>query len=217
MSGRHKWSEVKKARSSDQDSADRREAARAALDEKLNDHVRTLSQLRRARRLTQKQLAMAMRVSQAQVSRVENQADLYLSTLRSYVEAMGGELEIRVAFPGGAMSEVAIGDLVSPAEDVTNQPTSDEETAADVITWLTSFIRMASAAQVTGSGRQRTSSVHVMPQEQVSRLLDPVVPGVDPVAFATAGTTSWIPTERELTAPGGSAIMLLASGPHKEK
>ena len=57
-----------------------------------------LGDLRRARDFTQGQLAETLRVSQAQVSRIENQADLYLSTLRSYVEAMGGELSLVATF-----------------------------------------------------------------------------------------------------------------------
>ena len=75
--------------------------ARAELDRGEEDYRRTLSQLRNARRLTQVQLAAILGVSQAPVSRVENQADLYLSTLRSYVQAMGGEPELRAVFPDG--------------------------------------------------------------------------------------------------------------------
>lgn len=40
-----------------------------------------------------------MHVSQANVSRVEHQEDLYLSTLREYVAALGGELELTAVFP----------------------------------------------------------------------------------------------------------------------
>ena len=51
-----------------------------------------------ARALTQAQLAKALNVSQAQVSRIEHQADLYLSTLESYIAAMGGSLELVAVF-----------------------------------------------------------------------------------------------------------------------
>jgi transcriptional regulator with XRE-family HTH domain len=57
-----------------------------------------LAEVRRARALTQTQLAQALGVSQAQVSRIEKQSDLYLSTLASYIEAMGGELQLVAAF-----------------------------------------------------------------------------------------------------------------------
>lgn len=60
----------------------------------------TLAEVRRARNLTQHQLAKVLDVSQAQVSRIEHQADLYLSTLNSYVTAMGGELELVGVFDG---------------------------------------------------------------------------------------------------------------------
>jgi hypothetical protein len=60
-----------------------------------------LNELRAARRLTQEQLAAKLHVKQASVSKLERRADLYISTLRGYVEAMGGELEIVARFPDG--------------------------------------------------------------------------------------------------------------------
>jgi DNA-binding XRE family transcriptional regulator len=60
-----------------------------------------LEELREARELTQTQLAQVLRVSQGAVSKVERRADMYISTLRSYVLAMGGELQIRAVFPEG--------------------------------------------------------------------------------------------------------------------
>jgi len=49
--------------------------------------------------LTQVELARKLGLAQATVSKVEGQADLYLSTLRRYIEAMGGYLELRAVFP----------------------------------------------------------------------------------------------------------------------
>ncbi len=57
-----------------------------------------LAEMRRARELTQNEIARNLEVNQAWVSKVERQADMYVSTLRSYVEAMGGELEIIARF-----------------------------------------------------------------------------------------------------------------------
>ena len=57
-----------------------------------------LADLRRARELTQQQLASELKVNQAWISKVERQADMYLSTLRSYIEAIGGELDIVARF-----------------------------------------------------------------------------------------------------------------------
>ena len=76
-----------------------------------------MAQLRNTRRLTQTQLANTLGVSQAQVSRIENQADLYLSTLRSYIQAMGGELQLRAVFPDGQATALTVAELLEPAED----------------------------------------------------------------------------------------------------
>jgi DNA-binding XRE family transcriptional regulator len=67
-----------------------------------------LSQLRKARKLTQTDLAGKLGVDQAAVSRVESRSDLYLSTLREYIEAMGGQLEIRADFPNGGSFPISI-------------------------------------------------------------------------------------------------------------
>jgi DNA-binding XRE family transcriptional regulator len=60
-----------------------------------------LDEPREARSLTQTQLAEILHVSQGAVSKVERRADMYISTLRSYVRAMGGDLQMRAVFPEG--------------------------------------------------------------------------------------------------------------------
>ena len=60
-----------------------------------------MDELREARSLTQTQLAEILQVSQGAVSKVERRADMYISTLRSYISAMGGSLQIRAVFPDG--------------------------------------------------------------------------------------------------------------------
>lgn len=62
-----------------------------------------LSELRRARKLSQEQIAILLNVKQAAVSKLERRTDIYISTLRSFVKAMGGELEITVRFPEGTV------------------------------------------------------------------------------------------------------------------
>lgn len=62
-----------------------------------------LYELRQARQLSQEQLARELHVKQANVSKIEHRTDVYISTLRSYVEAMGGELEITAKFPQGTV------------------------------------------------------------------------------------------------------------------
>jgi DNA-binding XRE family transcriptional regulator len=60
----------------------------------------TLGELREARRRSQAELAKELGVQQAAISRLERRTDMYLSTLRNLIEAMGGKLEIVAQFPG---------------------------------------------------------------------------------------------------------------------
>jgi DNA-binding Xre family transcriptional regulator len=59
-----------------------------------------LAELRQSRHVTQVQLAETLGISQGNVSRLEARSDVYLSTLRGYVEALGGHLEIAAVFDG---------------------------------------------------------------------------------------------------------------------
>ncbi len=58
-----------------------------------------LAELRESRDLTQQQLARALRINQAAVSKMERRKDMYLSSLDGIIKAMGGRLEIRAIFP----------------------------------------------------------------------------------------------------------------------
>jgi DNA-binding XRE family transcriptional regulator len=60
-----------------------------------------LQELRQARQMSQEKLADILGGKQASVSKLEHRTDMYVSTLRSYIEAMGGELEIVARFPDG--------------------------------------------------------------------------------------------------------------------
>ena len=62
-----------------------------------------LDEIRRARQMTQAKLAETLGVNQGEVSKIEHRTDIYLSTLASYVEALGGKLEIRAVFPDREM------------------------------------------------------------------------------------------------------------------
>jgi DNA-binding XRE family transcriptional regulator len=68
--------------------------------ERLHTEYLTLQELRKARELTQVQLAETLGIQQATVAKYERQSDLLLSTLTSYVRAMGGSLKLMVEFPG---------------------------------------------------------------------------------------------------------------------
>jgi hypothetical protein len=77
-----------------------------------------LAELRRARGLSQKALADVLHVDQASISKLERRADIYISTLRSHIEAMGGELEIVARFPDGAV-KIANFTGIESSENVT--------------------------------------------------------------------------------------------------
>ena len=62
-----------------------------------------LDELREAREMTQAHLAKILGVNQAAVSKLERRADMYVSTLQSFVKAMGGELKITARFPEGTV------------------------------------------------------------------------------------------------------------------
>ena len=71
----------------------------AAEAERLRAEYLTLRDLRKARALTQVQLAETLGQTQVSIAKLEKRADLLLSTLRRYIEAMGGRLDLVVAFP----------------------------------------------------------------------------------------------------------------------
>ena len=59
----------------------------------------SLAKLRRARRMTQDQLAADLLINQASIAKLERRTDMYLATLHRFVEAMGRELKIVARFP----------------------------------------------------------------------------------------------------------------------
>ena len=64
-----------------------------------------LQRLREARHLTQTNLAKVLGVSQSEVSKIERRTDVY-GTLGSYIEAMGGRLEVSAIFPDGGIVKI---------------------------------------------------------------------------------------------------------------
>jgi len=78
--------------------AERRKRVAARAEELIAEEL-TLRDLRKARDLTQERMAELLHIGQDSVSRLEQRSDLLLSTLRSYVSAMGGTLELIARFP----------------------------------------------------------------------------------------------------------------------
>jgi DNA-binding XRE family transcriptional regulator len=76
-----------------------RAKAKALADSMLREMP--LQEIRRARHLTQEQLAETLAATQPEISKIEKRTDLYISTLRRYIEAMGGTLDIVARFPDG--------------------------------------------------------------------------------------------------------------------
>ena len=81
-------------------------AIRRRADELIAEEL-TLRQLREALGLTQDEMADRLEIGQDTVSRFERREDVRLSTLRSYVEALGGELRVTATFPDRAPVELA--------------------------------------------------------------------------------------------------------------
>ena len=79
----------------------RRKAIQARTDELIAEEL-TLAAIREARRRSQEAVAKKLGVQQPTVSKIERQTDMYLSTLRSYIAALGGELQIVAQFPDRA-------------------------------------------------------------------------------------------------------------------
>lgn len=77
-----------------------------------------LAELRHARRLSQQQLAEELHVRQPAIAKIEKKADMYISTLRRFIQAMGGDLEIRACFPEGAVKITLFEDLAESDEIV---------------------------------------------------------------------------------------------------
>ena len=67
--------------------------------QEIRQEVKGLRELRMIAGKAQADVATALRIKQPSVSKVENQSDMYLSTLRAYVEAIGGKLELIVRLP----------------------------------------------------------------------------------------------------------------------
>jgi len=89
-----------------------RRARIEARSAELHREAEGLEALRLLADRSQEQIAQALGVKQPSVHKIERQADLYLSTLRRFVEAAGGTLELRVELPGkGVMHLTGVGEI----------------------------------------------------------------------------------------------------------
>lgn len=95
----NKWNNLKRKMSPE---------AQARVDARVKETLQTmpLAEIRKAISMTQQDLAGRLDVSQGSVSKFENAADMYLTTLRKYVESLGGELHLTAKFSDGCQIEI---------------------------------------------------------------------------------------------------------------
>ena len=96
MSGRHLFGELTR------DFTPERRARVVTRNAELRAAM-PLHELRRARAMTQKAVGEVLEVNQLAVAKLEQRADMYVSNLRAYIEAMGGRLDIVAEFPQGSV------------------------------------------------------------------------------------------------------------------
>lgn len=99
-----------------------RRAKIAARTEELIAEEKSLGELRRARALTQKSLARKLGIGQESISKLESRGDLMLSTLRNYVEAMGGKLDLIARFPNSPPVSLSGFDVEAGGVAVSSKP-----------------------------------------------------------------------------------------------
>ena len=105
--------------------AKRRAKVRARAKQLIGEEM-ALRHVRKARQLTQEQMAKTLNIGQDSVSRLEGRSDLLISTLQSYIEAMGGSLKLVVEFPDGR----AVLSNLGTTEDEGKKPAGRSKKAA---------------------------------------------------------------------------------------
>ena len=99
-----------------------REKMKPAAQEKAAEKTKALldamplQELRHARNLSQEQLAQILSVRQSALSKLEKRTDMYISTLKNVIKAMGGDLEIIAKFPDGSVQISQFEDIAAKAE-----------------------------------------------------------------------------------------------------
>ena len=104
MAGRHSFAELR-ARMSPEAKA-RADAEALRLGAEMD-----LAEVRRAMKLSQEEIGQVLQIKQGSVAKIEKRADMYVSTLCRFIEAMGGELEIVARFPDHSVKIKNFADL----------------------------------------------------------------------------------------------------------
>lgn len=108
MAGHRKFSELRARMAPERRARNQTETTRLLA-------AMPLAELRQAQALTQTTLAELLETSQGEVSKIEKRTDMYVSTLRRYIEAMGGELDVVARFPDGDVRITQFQDADAPA------------------------------------------------------------------------------------------------------
>jgi DNA-binding transcriptional regulator YiaG len=104
MAGRNSFAELRARMPAESQAMAEAEARR--LDEQMD-----LAELRRALKLSQEEIGQTLQIGQGSVAKIEKRADMYVSTLRRFIEAMGGELEIVARFADHSVKIKSFSDL----------------------------------------------------------------------------------------------------------
>jgi hypothetical protein len=104
MAGRRSFAELRARLSPEAQAKTEAEAQR--LGEEMD-----LAEVRRALKLSQEEIGQTLQIKQGSVAKIEKRTDMYVSTLRRFIEAMGGELEIVARFPDHAVKIKNFADL----------------------------------------------------------------------------------------------------------
>jgi transcriptional regulator with XRE-family HTH domain len=97
----------------------------------IKEEIESLRELRKAAGKAQAEIAATLRIKQPSVSKIERQTDMYLSTLRSYVEAIGGELDLVIRLPARrAMRLHRLGEVLSGQVKPRSQPRVAQSSSA---------------------------------------------------------------------------------------
>ena len=105
---RQTWAEIKARMKPETQTRIEAEASR------LSDELH-LAQLRKARGLTQEAVGELLGVSQAEVSKMERRSELYIGTLKKFIEAMNGELVLAARFADGVEVPIKLGETEDAA------------------------------------------------------------------------------------------------------
>lgn len=117
MAGRNKWADIRL-----KDDTPARRARISDRTQEIVAEVAALREIREALGINQSDLAERMEVAQPAISKIEGRSDMKLSTLRNYIEALGGRLELTFQMPGRTVTMRDFGDTKSTVAGAAPSP-----------------------------------------------------------------------------------------------